>query len=102
MTAAAIALSLSPLIGLEVAIRSFTSPASLSRPAVDSDPLVNLEQTPPLFELDPHSGRWQIPESRRNFFRPASFAATKPAGTKRIFVLGASTVQGRPYETETA
>lgn len=37
-----------------------------------------------------------------NFFCPASFAAIKPPGTRRIFVLGGSTTQGRPFSTETA
>ncbi len=69
---------------------------------LDQDPYVDLHQLRPLFEFDASRTKWTIPTSRYNFFRPASFAAEKGADTRRIFVLGGSTVQGRPYSTETA
>ncbi len=56
----------------------------------------------PLFALDPDGERYAIRESRLKFFVPESFPATKPSGTFRIFCLGGSTVQGRPYSKETA
>jgi hypothetical protein len=95
----AVLLGLMPLILVESGLRLMDNPVAT---AVDHDPWVNLEQLQPLFVLDRSSGQWSIPESRMNFFRPASFAAVKPAQTRRIFVLGGSTVQGRPYSTETA
>ncbi len=45
---------------------------------------------------------WEIPRERFNFFQPDSFLAKKPSGVRRIFVLGGSTVQGRPYSIETS
>ncbi|QDT09220.1 GDSL-like Lipase/Acylhydrolase [Planctomycetes bacterium K23_9] len=69
---------------------------------IDHDPYVDLHQLRPLFELDDSTGRWEIPPSRYNFFRPESFPVEKSAQTRRVFVLGGSTVQGRPYSTETA
>ena len=88
-----------PLLLLEIGLRVTAEPTAES---VDFDPVADLHQLKPLFVLDQETDRWKIPETRYNFFRPASFAATKPATTRRIFVLGGSTVQGRPYETETA
>lgn len=45
---------------------------------------------------------WEISPQRSNYFCHASFVAPKPKGVRRIFVLGGSTVQGRPYATETS
>lgn len=99
MRLAAVLLSLSPLLFAEIALRQIDSETV---EAIDRDPLVDLHQLRPLFEKNEDSGRWEIPERRLNFFRPDSFAADKPAGSRRIFVLGGSTVQGRPYAIETA
>lgn len=67
-----------------------------------TDPIFDTSRPSPLFVESPQTRRWEIPRSRMNFFRPASFAASKPNQLRRLFVLGGSTVQGRPYETETA
>ncbi len=96
---AAVALSLSPLLIAELVLRSRGVNAVDS---VDADPLVDLHQLQPLFVLNEATQRWEIPPQRENFFRPDSFTADKPAGLRRIFVLGGSTVQGRPFATETA
>ncbi len=95
----AVVLSLSPLVAVEAVLRWIEVPTV---EAVDRDPMVDLSQLKPLFVLNAAGDRWQIPESRWNFFRPDSFLAKKPPGLKRIFVLGGSTVQGRPYAIETA
>ena len=95
----AIGLALSPFILIEAGLRLTAPPVE---DAVDLDPLVDLHQLRPLFELNRASGRWEIPPARYNFFRPDSFLAEKPEGTRRIFVLGGSTVQGRPYSIETS
>ncbi|MEM1068697.1 MAG: hypothetical protein AAGI63_07365 [Planctomycetota bacterium] len=100
MRALAIALSLSPLVVLEFALRWFEEPDVTN--AIDREPLMDLSQLRPLFELNADGTRWEIPESRYNFFRPDSFDAVKRENAQRIFVLGGSTVQGRPYAIETA
>ena len=86
------------MLVLEIAFRIFGLPEI---PASD-DPLVDLHQLKPLFVRSDDGQRLQIPESRYNFFRPESFQASKPADEFRIFVLGGSTVQGRPFAVETA
>lgn len=99
MRFAAMGLSLLPLVLAEWVLRyTDNQPAE----SVDRDPWIDLHQLRPLFVLDRSSSRWEIPEDRMNFFRPDSFLADKPEGTRRIFVIGGSTVQGRPYAIETA
>ena len=44
---------------------------------------------------------WEIPKSRRKFFKPESFPVAKD-GVRRVFCFGGSTVQGRPFATETS
>ncbi|WP_430453103.1 tetratricopeptide repeat protein [Rhodopirellula europaea] len=88
-----------PVVLLELGLRGMDDSADL---AIDYDPYVGLNQLRPLFVLNEDSDRWEIPPERYNFFRPESFPAKKAPGTRRVFVLGGSTVQGRPYATETA
>ena len=97
---AAIALGCLPFVAAECCLRVAGIPAVQS--GVDEDPIVDLHQLKPLFQISADQSTYSIPDSRMNFFRPAKFAAQKAAGSKRIFVLGGSTVQGRPYATETA
>ena len=66
------------------------------------DPFVGFHDTIPLFVLNEANSTYEIPESRRAFFQPDSFAATKGKSEFRIFCLGGSTVQGRPYSIETS
>ena len=96
---AAIGMALSPFMILELALRVI---APQENRDVAVDPYIDLQQQQALFELDIDANEWRIPEHRMNFFRPASFSAIKREDTKRIFVLGGSTVQGRPFSTETA
>lgn len=71
--------------------------------AVDStDSFVEFVEIRPLFELDAQQAIYSIPDTRQGFFRPDSFAAHKEDNEFRIFCLGGSTVQGRPYEIETS
>tara|TARA_R110002049_G_scaffold27321_2_gene94157 strand:- start:326021 stop:327391 length:1371 start_codon:yes stop_codon:yes gene_type:complete len=93
---AAVVLAVLPLAILELVLRVAGSPPP------DESAWVELHQLKPLFELDESEHRWRIPPSRSNFFQPASFNADKPIDTRRVFVLGGSTVQGRPWATETA
>lgn len=71
-------------------------------PDTADDPFVGFSQVYPLFVLNEATDRYEIPESRLAFFRPESFPREKPQDGFRIFCLGGSTVQGRPYSIETA
>ncbi len=72
-------------------------------PAIDLyDPYVSFSGLRPLFVLDSTEGRFETAEERLAAFRHQSFAATKDPETFRIFCLGGSTVQGRPYSVETS
>jgi lysophospholipase L1-like esterase len=72
------------------------------RPADYPDPYVGFSEVHPLFVLDDAGTRYRIPRSRRDFFAKESFPAVKEPKTFRIFCLGGSTVQGRPYSTPTS
>lgn len=99
MRGMAMAISLAPFVLLEIGLRFFAAPAVA---AVDFDPAIDLQKLRPLFVLNDAADRWEIPAARFNFFQPDSFLANKPTGSRRIFVLGGSTVQGRPYSIETS
>ncbi len=100
----AVALSLSPLLIAEWVLRIQRSRGQTANAlrAIDSDPLVDLHQLKPLFVPNQRGDQWEIPSDRFNFFCKDSFAAKKPANCRRIFVLGGSTTQGRPFATDTA
>ena len=66
------------------------------------DPYVGFDSTRSLFELNRTSGQYEIPVSRQALFCEESFARTKGSHEYRIFCLGGSTVQGRPYAVETS
>ena len=72
------------------------------RPDVHDDPFVGFSAVRPLFVLNDNQSRYEIPKARQTHFRPASFAAEKPGNGFRIFCLGGSTVQGRPFAVETS
>ena len=72
------------------------------RPSRHDDPFVGFSAVHPLFVRSDDGVRYEVPQSRRRCFRPEWFAARKPAGEYRIFCLGGSTVQGRPYGIETS
>ncbi|QDU37937.1 hypothetical protein Mal4_22560 [Maioricimonas rarisocia] len=72
------------------------------RPNVAEDPFVGFTGSHSLFVLAEDGERYEVPPARRNFFAYESFPATKQPGTFRIFCLGGSTVQGRPYSIPTS
>ena len=74
----------------------------LGAPDYHEDPFAGFSSVRPLFRLDEESGQYEIARSRWNFFRRDSFAAEKEPNTFRIFCLGGSTVQGRPFSIETS
>lgn len=94
----AILLGLSPLLVIEISLRI----AGLGKPTDGNDPFVGFSEIHPLFVLNEKTHEYEIAKSRLTHFRPASFAATKDKDEFRIFVLGGSTVQGRPWLTETS
>ena len=94
----AVLAGLLPLVVLETSLRL----AGLPAPDELHDPWIAFDQVQPLFDLDETTGRYAIAESRRTFFAESGFAARKAPGSFRIFCLGGSTVQGRPYQPATA
>ncbi len=95
---AAVLVGLLPLLACELAFRWL----DWGRPNLHEDPFVGFSATRPLFVLDPTRTRFEIAPSRRLFFQPDSFAAVKSPREFRIFCLGGSTVQGRPFSIETS
>lgn len=95
---AAILLGLMPFILLEVLVRL----AGWGLPRESYDPYLGFESIRPLFVLNDQEDRYQVVEGRLDFFCQDSFPVNKSDKTYRIFCLGGSTVQGRPYATETA
>ena len=96
--AAAVGLSLVPLLVVEGVLRA----GGYGETSESGDPYVSFEGVQPLFVKNEAGDRYEIPKSRQEFFRPESFAAVKRPGEFRIFCLGGSTVQGRPYAIETS
>ncbi|WP_315855020.1 SGNH/GDSL hydrolase family protein, partial [Stieleria varia] len=98
----AICLGVLPLIVAEVSLR-MTGGASVELDsAIDADPTSEIFSMPSLLVRNDPAGQWEVSQERYNFFRPAAFPIEKAPGTRRIFALGGSTVQGRPYAHETA
>lgn len=83
---------------LELAIR-----LCVPTPAINlEDPFVSFSGLSPLFVPEPTGTRFEIAEERLTAFCPQSFAASKWPGALRVFCLGGSTVQGRPYSVQTS
>ena len=94
----ALLLGLSPLLAFEALCRV----ADWGRPALHDDPFFGFRSTIPLFVLNDDGSQYEIPKSRQKFFRPESFAARKAPDEFRVFCLGGSTTQGRPFAIETS
>ena len=94
----AVLLGLTPLVLAEVSFRIL----DWGRPSYHGDPFAGFSAVYPLFVLDNAGERYEIPPSRQVFFYPDSFASKKAANEFRIFCLGGSTVQGRPFAIETS
>lgn len=95
---AAVLIGLSPLLAFEGVCRLL----DWGRPSLHDDPFVGFDSIRPLFVLRDDAARYEIPPARQTYFRPDSFSAEKPADEFRIFCLGGSTVQGRPFKIETS
>ena len=95
---AAAGVVLLPLVALEILLRVLVA----APPVTLTDPYVSFGEIRPLFVLDDSGQRYETAEERLHFFRPQSFSAVKGKNSFRVFVLGGSTVQGRPWSTETS
>ena len=73
-----------------------------SPPVNIEDPFVSFHRLSPLFTADATGTRFETARERLTAFCPQSFAAEKKPQTLRIFCLGGSTVQGRPYSVQTS
>ncbi len=94
----AVALALLPFLGVEILLRW----QGVGGAEQQTDPFIGFRGSRPLFVLNPDQARFEIPPARQLCFRPESFGATKGPREFRIFCLGGSTVQGRPYAIETS
>ncbi len=95
---AAMVVVISPLVLGELMLRLCVRPPAIS----PDDPYVSLSGIRPLFVPDSTGTRLETAKERLACFCPQSFAAVKGQDTFRIFCLGGSTVQGRPYSVETS
>jgi lysophospholipase L1-like esterase len=95
---AAVVVVISPLVLGELVLRLCIRPPSIS----PNDPYVSFNGLRPLFVLDSTGTNFEIAEERLTYFCPQSFSVAKGPQTFRIFCLGGSTVQGRPYAVETS
>lgn len=94
----AVLIGLAPFAAGEAVLRAL----DWQRPALHDDPFVGFSTVHPLFALNRDGTRYEIPPAHDRFFCPESFDAVKPRGEFRIFCLGGSTVQGRPFAKETS
>lgn len=94
----AIALGLAPLLLVEIGLQWADWPRVSER----NDPLIGFQDPKPLFQLNETGDLFEVAPERTEFFRPDSFASHKGADEFRIFCLGGSTVQGRPFQIETS
>ena len=87
-----------PLATVEVVLRAFVPAPGVRL----EDPYVSFGEIRPLFVPDERGDRYETAEERLHFFRRQSFSAIKGDDSFRVFVLGGSTVQGRPWSVETS
>lgn len=92
------AFGLSLLVVFELACRLF----GFGQPDLQDDPFVGFYDLQPTFVLSGDGSKFEIPPARLKFFAAESFTVKKPSGSKRIFCLGGSTVQGRPFSIPTS
>ncbi len=95
---AALALALVPFVAAEGIFTLF----DWGRPDYSADPFVGFRSVRPLFVESDDGIRYEIPKSRQAFFCPDSFPLEKGPSEFRIFCLGGSTVQGRPFAIQTS
>ena len=95
---AAIGIALLPFLFFEISLRIL----GIGDVNEVLDPFIAINQPVPLFELNVEQTQYQTAAARKQYFQQASFSKTKTEDTFRIFCLGGSTVQGRPFAVETS
>ncbi len=95
---AAVAIGLSPLFLFEIALNLI----GWNETNELNDPYIGFSEIRPLFVLNADGTQYEVSPTRYPFFRPERFGATKQDNEFRVFCLGGSTVQGRPYAIETS
>ncbi|MEZ6127790.1 MAG: tetratricopeptide repeat protein [Planctomycetaceae bacterium] len=92
------------LLGLSVfpAFEGVCRVAGWGTETVKVDAWQQFAGTRPLFERTPDGTSYRIAANRREFFADDYFPASKGTNTRRIFVFGGSTVQGRPFSIQTS
>jgi len=95
---AAVVLGFMPLLMFELLCLA----AGWGKAELADDPFVGFDSVRPLFVLEQPGRQYKVPAARQPFFNAESFAADKPADEFRIFVLGGSTVHGRPFARQTS
>jgi hypothetical protein len=95
---AAIGIAILPFVLFEISLRI------LGLGAVNEalDPFIAINHPVSLFELNAEQTQYQTVAARKRYFQKVSFPKTKTDDTFRIFCLGGSTVQGRPFAVETS
>ena len=94
----AILLGLLPILAIELCLRVF----GVGEDVANAELHAGFGHVAPLFELNVAEQNYHTNHVKEPFFVADSFSATKPANEFRIFCLGGSTVQGRPYRPETS
>ncbi len=94
----AVLFGLSLFVVVEVVCRLL----GVGNPNLQDDPFVGFSDLQPTFVLSDNGSKYEVPPARLKFFAAESFPARKPAGSKRVFCLGGSTVQGRPFSIPTS
>ena len=94
----AIAIGLLPFLLFELTLWS------LGWQSVDAitDPYIGFTEIRPLFEVNAEGGEYEIASNRMPLFCEAKFPVTKADNEFRIFCIGGSTVQGRPFAPDTS
>lgn len=92
----AVAFGLLPFVMLEVGLRLFGVGSA------NDDVHAGFGIASPLFERNDSEGVYETSLAKQQFFVSQKFAIQKPKSEFRIFCLGGSTVQGRPYRPETS
>lgn len=95
----AVLLGLCPFAMLELLLSVFQP--RMSAPLAHESH-VRFRATRPLFCLNSDQQRYEISSDRQPFFQPDGFATPKSPTEFRVFCLGGSTVQGRPYGIDTS
>jgi len=89
-------------IGIVVSAEVTCRLAGWGDPRLREDPSVGFACTRPLFRKDTDASLYRVAGTRLEYFARETFPIEKGPKTRRIFCLGGSTVQGRPWSIATS